>query len=55
MTLELLQERLQAIQAQIGQLDSSVAQLMANLNMLRGGEQEVLHWIKQLTETDDGG
>lgn len=36
----------------LAEIDRAIAQTMANLNMLEGGKQEILYWIKEL-ETPD--
>lgn len=41
MDLDLLKKRVELV-------DKNIEQLMANLNMLNGGKQELLYWITQL-------
>lgn len=50
MTKELLQERLKEIEKAIENQNAIVQQHMANLNMLNGGLQEILYWLKRLDE-----
>jgi len=52
MTKEKLKERLHEIEQNINKIDSHIKQLLANLNMLDGGKQECLHWLKELEKVD---
>lgn len=52
MTKEKLQERLNEIDQNINKIDSHIKQLVANLNMLDGGKQECLYWLKELEKAE---
>lgn len=48
MNKEMIEKRLQEI-------NKHIEQSLANLNMLMGGKEECLHWLKQLDEIDKSG
>lgn len=45
-----LEIRLKEIETAISNTNSQINQLMANLNMLEGGKQELIYWINQKSE-----
>lgn len=47
---EKLKERLKYIEEAIDNQNKSIEQLVANLNILYGGKQEVIYWIKNFEE-----
>ncbi len=49
--LDQLQERLALLKQQIEQYNNNINQEVANLNMLRGAEQELLFLIEKLGES----
>lgn len=52
MTKEIIQQRLKELETAIEKQNQIINQDMANLNMLEGGKQECLFWLKKLESTD---
>jgi len=40
----------QLLENRLREIEKIIAQAIANLNMLDGGKQEILYWLKQLDE-----
>ena len=52
MKKETLQQRLAVIEAELVKQQAFVEQATANLNMLQGGKQECLYWLRILELPD---
>ncbi len=55
MNKDILKERIKKIEDSIEAQKKIIDQVMANLNMLEGGKQESLHWLKEIEESEKTG
>lgn len=52
-TVKSLKERIILIEDNIKKTNQQISQLAANLNMLEGGRQECLHWLKIMDNSNE--
>lgn len=53
MNIELLEERKQQLNNQLGQQQNIIDQAIANMNAINGALQECDHWIEKLNKKDE--
>ena len=45
----------ESLQKRLGEIEKAIEQSMANLNMLIGGKEECLYWLKQIESFHSNG